>query len=474
MAIVLMLALSVVIPAMRVQAPASPTVSVVPSNPVANPTESFTVNITIANAPAIEAWHVKLRWNPAVLEFPPGIPEAEEMIKEGPFLNDTGPTKFVVAKPNLIYRFVEFGCHLLTNVTSPPSGSGVLANVAFYVKESGVTNITILEARLVEHEDGEVLNVVLQSAYFHTTKPFVDFTWDPVSPEIGEIATFDASACWDPDGGSITQYSWDFDDGSAIVNTANPEVNHTFASYSDAGYLVNLTVTDDESDTWSKTKTLRMWHDVALADQWLSIVDNSNPYWWFDTVDFELGWADQIWDLVTVSNLGTYTEQVDVTLYLDKDASVIGDELKAPWVWWDGLDFVPGFINELPPYKGSGWLLPFLVDLIYLTPGTWTLTAVASPVPGETNLANNNLTLQITLDAPPVGYVIGDLNFDGEVNIVDIVSAALAFGTVPGDEVLWSEPAAWYVWHWKADINRDLIINIIDLVNIAVRFGQTW
>jgi hypothetical protein len=68
-----------------------PTVSVTPSTPVADPTESFTVDITVTDAPPLEAWQVKLSWDPAVLEFPSGKAAAELMITEGPFLNATGP-----------------------------------------------------------------------------------------------------------------------------------------------------------------------------------------------------------------------------------------------------------------------------------------------------------------------------------------------------------------------------------------------
>ena len=53
-----------------------------------------------------------------------------------------------------------------------------------------------------------------------------------------------------------------------------------------------------------------------------------------------------------------------------------------------------------------------------------------------------------------------DVNADGLVNIIDLVTVAQAFGR-PG------EPAA------GADINGDGVVNIFDLVTVASRFGQT-
>jgi hypothetical protein len=59
--------------------------------------------------------------------------------------------------------------------------------------------------------------------------------------------------------------------------------------------------------------------------------------------------------------------------------------------------------------------------------------------------------------------MLGDLNGDGIINIIDIVIAALAFWSHPGDPN----------WNPDADINLDNTVNIIDLVYIAIRFGQT-
>lgn len=448
----------------------APRVYVDPATSVANPGDYFIVTIKVQDAPEIIAWQFKLRFDKKVLEFPPTV-------TEGGFLSSAGSVALTVS-PNLVESYIHVGCHLVASGSA--SGDGNLAVVTFYVLESGVSDIILLEATLYASPDGsEVSGVTTDDGDFHSTVPFVDFTWTPYpAPEANETCTFDASACWDPDLGSITQYSWDFGDGTPVVNTANPIVNHTFKSYSDAGYPVNLTVTDDDAETWSKTKILRMWHEVVLADMWPSIVDNANPWWWFDTVDHTLSWEDQLWVLVTVINMGTYTEDLTVTLYADKNTSVIGDEEKMHWVWWDALDFAP---TTVPPHLGSGWGLPFLVDLIYLDAGTWTLTAVVDPVPNEVNTANNKYTKQINLVAPPANYTIGDINFDHIVDIVDIISAVIgdgswkpAFGSVPGDEVIYSEPAFWWVWHWKADINRDEIIDICDLVSIAVHFGEKW
>jgi len=64
----------------------------------------------------------------------------------------------------------------------------------------------------------------------------------------------------------------------------------------------------------------------------------------------------------------------------------------------------------------------------------------------------------------PYGYVPSpDLNDDGKVDIEDISTAALAFGSYP------SHPR----WKVQADINKDSKVDIRDIVLIAKNFGKT-
>ena len=79
---------------------------------------------------------------------------------------------------------------------------------------------------------------------------------DPNGPYIGTVGSpvqFDGTGSFDPDGGSIVAYDWDFGDGN--TGTGAPPT-HTYAV---AGtYAVSLTVTDDEgvSDTGTTSATI--------------------------------------------------------------------------------------------------------------------------------------------------------------------------------------------------------------------------
>jgi len=59
-------------------------------------------------------------------------------------------------------------------------------------------------------------------------------------------------------------------------------------------------------------------------------------------------------------------------------------------------------------------------------------------------------------------WIPEDINGDGIVNIQDILIAALAFGSRPGDPN----------WNPIADLDNNGIINILDLVTIAIHFGE--
>ena len=55
-----------------------------------------------------------------------------------------------------------------------------------------------------------------------------------------------------------------------------------------------------------------------------------------------------------------------------------------------------------------------------------------------------------------------DLNNDGLIDIVDIVTVALAFGSKPGDPN----------WNPIVDLNQDGIMDIVDVVMVAIHFGE--
>jgi hypothetical protein len=59
-----------------------------------------------------------------------------------------------------------------------------------------------------------------------------------------------------------------------------------------------------------------------------------------------------------------------------------------------------------------------------------------------------------------------DLNYDGQVNMIDITIAARAFGSEFGPPI---HPR----WQFRADVNNDRKINIIDIAYVAKYYGKT-
>jgi hypothetical protein len=93
--------------------------------------------------------------------------------------------------------------------------------------------------------------------------------------------------------------------------------------------------------------------------------------------------------------------------------------------------------------------------------GNYTLTAFVNchGEISETSEGDNTFVLQ----KYPVA-LIGDLNGDNVVNILDVGQIGLAWHSRPGDEY----------WNVQADLNHDGYINIFDIVRITLRWHQTW
>jgi peptide/nickel transport system substrate-binding protein len=90
--------------------------------------------------------------------------------------------------------------------------------------------------------------------------------------------------------------------------------------------------------------------------------------------------------------------------------------------------------------------------------GNYTISAYAWPIPGETDTADNRL-----VDGVVTVALVGDVNADGIVDIADIYSIALSYGTTIGTPQ----------YKPNLDINDDGIIDIADIYTAALHYGET-
>jgi len=143
--------------------------------------------------------------------------------------------------------------------------------------------------------------------------------------------------------------------------------------------------------------------------------------------------------IVNVANEGDTAETFNVTAYAN--ATVIGTQ-------------------QITNLNGTDQnILTFGQNTTGLAYGNYTISAHASPVPGETNIANNNLTV----DSICVG-ILGDINGDGTVNILDAIVLGSSFLATLNSRN----------WNSNADINDDGIVNILDAIIMGNHFLQHY
>jgi hypothetical protein len=92
--------------------------------------------------------------------------------------------------------------------------------------------------------------------------PVTSFSYLPMNPTTNETITFNALASYDPDG-SIISYNWSFGDGN-MANTTEAIITHSYALV--GGYIVNLTVTDNEGATNRTSKTIKVFSNISYFD----------------------------------------------------------------------------------------------------------------------------------------------------------------------------------------------------------------
>jgi hypothetical protein len=144
----------------------------------------------------------------------------------------------------------------------------------------------------------------------------------------------------------------------------------------------------------------------------------------------------QLYANITVANLGDTPETSTVTLYANSTPVASGNF---------------GVSN------GRFVLVQILWDVAGFTKGNCTMSAYVQPVPNEANITDNTY-----VDGSVKVTIVGDIDGNGRVNMVDIGRTARAFNTHPGDSL----------WNPIVDIIEDNIIDMKDVGLVARHFCE--
>jgi len=439
---------------------------------------TFLYDLRINTTYTIQAWQAKLLYDPAVLRaidvvwgtyFAP-----PENVSNAMFIPGTGES-------------ITLG-QTFTWSGNSATGEGLLAQVNFTFVLPGATEIQFLEASVLDSNNDEfdLLGGSI-GGKVKTEKPHAEFYWytaDGVNPlpnhtfwEGGDamwhhdVVYFNASASFDVsnlvwDGDSfepdayfpnITEYFWDFGDGT---NATGLTTSHIYQDYNQAGYLVNLTVTDGEGDKWSSTwryggpktdDTVPMWRDVCIVDIWPSLD-------WIDNVHHVIGRSDNAtyWAataltiMPTAVNLGSVPEYCKVSLYAifwEADLSFVAGPVYTPeldtevfnlYTWWLTIGGQAGSGFDL--WAESGWNMawpPRTDNGFYTLFATIEFEGATSHDGDQSNnyfydpLPLNTIWSPFGDNTEDFAGYACDINGDGSVGPADFAIFALNYGKHP-------------------------------------------
>jgi len=134
---------------------------------------------------------------------------------------------------------------------------------------------------------------------------------------------------------------------------------------------------------------------------------------------------------VTITNLGSKIEDFDVIVY--SNATSIASQ-------------------AVTITSGNSTTVPFTWNTTGVSYGSYAISAYATPVYGESNTADNTLT-----DGWVLVTVPGDVDGDGECNVLDVKLVKLAYSGIV------NEP--------NADLDGNGVINILDLKKVMLVYS---
>ena len=223
------------------------------------------------------------------------------------------------------------------------------------------------------------------------------------------------------DGTPPYTYQW-YQNGAPVSGATDPTWN--FTATSAGSYTVYVEVNDSagmEAKSDPATVTVNI-HDIALTS-----VTSSKTV---------VGQGYSLDTNVTAADLGSYPETFNVTVYAN--TTTIASQ-------------------NVTLSSGNSTIITFSWNTTGVAYGNYTISAYATPVPGQTNTTNNNCTGGLVAVSIP-----GDLNGDFKVNLADLVILTQAYGSNPDSAN----------WNPNADITDSGTVGLSDLAVLAANYGK--
>jgi len=179
------------------------------------------------------------------------------------------------------------------------------------------------------------------------------------------------------------------------------------------------------------------WGNVTLAVHNVAVTEMTP----FKTVIGQ-GYSGNI--SVTTANSGDYSESFNTTAYANQT-------------------IIAAFMNTTLA-SGNSTILTLTWNTTTASYGTYEISAVASTVLGETNLADNNYTCPVLVHVGVLGDVSSATQgvFDKKCDMRDVAYLIILFNTKP------SSPN----WNPNADVDNNGVVNMIDIAIAILNFNQ--
>jgi len=432
----------------------STTVYVEPSLTSIEFSQTCQINISISQVVDLAGWEFKLYYPNSILNA--------TSIEEGPFLKSAGSTLYLnlsfTDNYNATHGLIWVACALQGSGPGA-TGNGTLATITFKAKYAGNAKLTLADTDLVDSQMPDPNHIP-----HSTIDGIVRVVWGlhditiinvkPLKTIVGQGYAMDINVTVENQGAyaetfNVTLYASRPDVGVVNINLYGASQSNkigwgftqdTITSPGPTiivkkGDIINLTLTSSDL----------VLHNFFVDYNGNKIPDIGEP--------LSRGFGDICPPTINYKFIANKTGKFKYYSYYDMNIMYGNFTVIDPEILTTEISN-----KEITLNVGEPTTLTFTWDTTDCAKGNYTISACATPVPGETDTADNTFTngwIKVV--------IAGDVNGDGVVDIYDLILVASAFGSNISSQT----------YNPNADINDDHLIDIYDLIIVASHFGET-